>query len=96
MSLSALYTWLGSPDIALIRSNPVRGVSRPKLSKRLAKALSRAQVTALPRVGLEVRQVHRDRLGEAHGLDAVQHQLPVNIAIPRTSNPFSFWTPGNG
>jgi site-specific recombinase XerD len=45
--LSALYSWLTSPDIALARSNPVVSVSPPRLPKRKAKALAKDDITAI-------------------------------------------------
>jgi integrase/recombinase XerD len=45
--ISALYTWLSSPDIDLAPGNPVRAVRPPKAPRLKAKALTREQVERL-------------------------------------------------
>lgn len=59
--LSALWTWLTSPDIALATRHVVSSVPIPKTTKRVVRALSQDELTALLVATTTTEQPRRDR-----------------------------------
>jgi integrase/recombinase XerD len=46
-TISALYTWLASPEIGLVTNNPVSAVPAPKLTKKAVETLTHEQIQRL-------------------------------------------------
>ena len=59
--LSALYTWLTSPDVALVDANPVRSVPKVRLPKLKPKALTQESISALLAATEQGRCKRRDK-----------------------------------
>jgi site-specific recombinase XerD len=58
-TLSGLYTWLTSDDIALVETNPVKAVPPPKLPQRVVKTLTHEQINQLLKAADRARTPRR-------------------------------------
>lgn len=59
-TLSALYSWLTDPDIALATDNPTDAVQSPKLPQTKPKALSKEEIESLVEATKQGRNPRRD------------------------------------
>lgn len=60
-TISGLYTWLTSPDIELLKTNPAHGVAVPKLPKRVVRHLPREHLELMLQATDRARTPRRAR-----------------------------------